>query len=434
MSKFATVGSLQVPEGRSGHALLHRQSDKNENIILVGGYNDTGPLADIWVFDLSRNIWQEIMGGSTNRGPLPRVDFDACILGNKLFVFGGMESDGDQALIYNDLWSFDLDSRIWTMLDEEAPVSERMGHVCVPLDADHMVVHGGTCVGKFYNDCWLYTASTAMWQKIHDNIDNSSIAESRAGAGNDVPYARSSHTACKIPNENRIALFAGCAYIDGETTQMNDLWLMDTSSGYGNLAAWSWMRVQGTGGADGAGMSAVALVDVDDVGDDEAVFPSPRDLPALLPVSTIAGPRLLVLGGFGLHEVGEEDVGEEDEDEEEGDGEGGDRMEGVVVAGASASASVSRDPAGKGEDEIELGYLSDLWSIDLSGTCLEIDEGNVTFVPHNAVDAADSETAWSNGGAKRGCKLVQTSKGILSFGGFDGTNFCNVLELMDIKL
>jgi len=419
MSSFAA----QSPSGRAGHAMLHHGAAAlgNERIVVVGGYNETGPLAEIWIYDLARNLWSEIMGGYANKGPLPRVDFDACILANKVYLFGGMETDGEQALIYNDLWSFDLDSRRWTLLNEESPACERMGHVCVSVDNDHFLLHGGDCLGKAFSDLWLYTASSATWQRVHDHvtIDANNVVNFNA------PCARSSHSACLISETRKLAVFGGMAPIDGELSHMNDFWLLDISAGCWNTAAWSWMRVEGSTGRQGGpgpgqgqGPGLAAAEEAMNMSN-EHVFPSPRDMPAIVSVLTAVGPKLVVLGGFGLQEVEEE----EEEEEEEG---GAMDQEGQETKQSGSASKAAAAAAKSGEDStIAVGYLGDLWTIDMAGTCTELDEDDVSFVSGSGETTVP---AWGSGGTKRGAKLVSTSQGIISFGGFDGGLFCCALE------
>ena len=375
--------------------------------MIVGGYNETGPLAEIWIYDLARSMWQEIMGGLANKGPLPRVDFDACILGNKVYLFGGMETDetGDQALIYNDLWSFDLDSRRWVLLNEESPVSERMGHVCVSIDSDHFILHGGDCLGKAFSDLWLYTASSASWQRVHDNV---SVDERHAVTIN-APCARSNHSACLVPEVRKVALFAGMAPLDGQPSHMNDFWLLDTSAGSASAAMWSWSRIEGSSSTTDPATAQQALQQAQEENGVGIVFPSPSDMPAIASVPTAAGPKLVVLGGFGLQEVDSED-GAEDEEE--------DRMQGIEAEGG-------------GDGSIAVGYLADVWTIDMAGTCTELGDDEINFISGSGAPVLPS---WGSGGFKRGAKLVGTSQGLISFGGFDGDLFCGALEKVELKL
>lgn len=427
--------------------MLHRgDASTSECLVLVGGYNEEGPLAEIWVYDLQRALWSEVMGGMANKGPLPRVDFSACLLGNKVYVFGGMEQDGRQALIYNDLWSFDLDSRQWVMLNEEAPVSERMGHVGIALGNDHLMIHGGDCLGNVFSDSWLYTVSTASWQCVSCPTQRD-ISEGKA------PCARSSHSACYMVEQKFFVLFGGSVPMlqnnSGstgagltESTHMNDLWLLDLSAGPEQIGKWSWTQVaakarstsraesesendsrdmdtnEGNGsGSDGDGGDD----DEDDEDGEEVLYPSPRDLSAIMPFVYENTPSLLVCGGFGFREVTDND--------EDGD----------ANASASASKMIESENAETAGDIIEVGYLSDMWAIRLDGVSAEITPSlkfqNITVDPSIAAAVAagaapaSNTNAWGAGGAKRGCQLVSTSRyGVFSFGGFSGDSFCGVLE------
>jgi hypothetical protein len=423
MSTFS-ITKASAPTGRAGHELCKHG---DANFCMIGGYNESGPLAEIWYYDTSipwnndsSNRWIEVMGGVLNKGPLPRVDFSACVLGNKIYLLGGMESDDKgNSLIYNDLWSFDLDSKQWCMVEEEAPVSERMGHVAIAIDDDHMIIHGGDCLGNIFNDTWLYTVSSASWQLINECNFN-------IGLGGDIPCGRSAHSACYMEENNTVVIFGGSAPIDGEFTHFNDFWVLDINAGYDNLKAWKWLQVQASTETNDEDEDNENEEEDDE---DEAIFPSPRDMPSILPVSTEDGPKLLVLGGFGLKEVSEE------QEQEQVEGGGGDKLSNTIET--------------MDEDVVEIGYLGDIWMIGFDGVCTDIDSNLISFskIESNDVitntntntstessEITSTAIAWSNGGCKRGCKLVRTSNGAnYSFGGFDGEHYCHNLELVELK-
>lgn len=435
---------IQVPCGRAGHALLHhRHPSWGEQLVLVGGYNELGPLADIWIYDIQKSLWSEIMGGVSNKGPLPRVGFSACLLGSKVYLFGGMEQDNQQALIYNDLWSFDLISRQWIMLIEEAPVSERMGHISVAVGTDALIVHGGECLGNVFSDTWLYSATTDTWQIINKNaLPNQT----------NIPPARSSHSACFQRESKSVVLFGGMVptkVSSAELSHMNDMWVLDVSAGVADVKSWAWRRVEAAAtttttttkaaaaaASMGMDMEVVSEADIsdakystdthavaenDDQGDssdddDSDIFPSPRELPAVLPTVLVDGmPGLLVFGGFGLREVSEE-------------GE---------VSDSSKSDQMATEQSEVPGEVVEITYLGDMWAIDLNGGCSEINDSNVRIenlsAPASTLNVS-AQCSWSSGGAKRGCQLVNTSQGVFSFGGFNGAVFCSDLELLQITV
>jgi len=135
-------------------------------------------------------------------------------------------------------------------------------------------------------------------------------------------------------------------------------------------------------------------------------------------VLTSAGPKLVVLGGFGWQEVDEEE-GEEEED----------AMEAVEEAGQGGIAN--KEAKSEEDNTVAVGYLADVWTIDMAGTCTELGDDEVTFISGRGEVAAP---AWGAGGTKRGAKLVRSSQGIISFGGFDGELFCGALEKVELKL
>jgi hypothetical protein len=318
------------------------------------------------------------------------------LLENKLFVLGGMESDGEQVLIYNDLWRLDLTTGGWTMVTEECPLAERMGHVCVGVDGTHMLVHGGECMGRCFDDVWLYNATSNAWTLIEVASGGATNAA--------VPVARCAHSACFLQETSTLLIFGGYTMEDGEPVYLNDLWALDLS----RLA-------QGGGGA----MEWRQVTCVDD-----GISPSPRDQPALmtLPPAVGAGAgggagrggmhRVFIGGGYGLSEVGE--IAESDAVAMDTDT---DNEAGVAVGG------------GGGEDEgVELGYLNDCWLVELD---LVAAKAVYTELWTDSDEGKAAAALWSGTGnaGRRGCKVLASADGgIVSFGGFTGEHFSHALE------
>ena len=349
---------MSSPKGRAGHAFL-RYGDNNA--VLLGGYDDKESLDDIWMYDGGRETWVMCSYNRLNPHPLPRVDFDCCILGSKLFLFGGMQSDGEQVLILNDLWSLDLNSGIWTMITEECPVAERMGHVCVALDDTHMLVHGGECMGKCFDDIWIYNASTNVW------ISNASVTSVK-------PVGRCAHSSCFINETQTFVLFGGYTLEDGEPIYLNDLWTLDVSALGAKGAMWKQIKCA----------------------DEALLTPSPRDRPAL---TVLPNSRLLIAGGFGLAEV------EADEDEE---------------------AMLTEEQEQDQDQGVELSYLGDFWLVDVD---VSSSVALYTQMYTSDDDKEEQPSLWADNSGRRGCKVLAQPDGtLLSFGGFNGSEFSCALE------
>lgn len=374
---------VPIPRGRAGHGFY--QIGEGAAGLLVGGYNEDGPLADVWLFDLSASggevsrIWQRVLYDETRDHPLPRVDFAGCLLGGGVgyfYLVGGMASDGEQVLIYNDLWRFELSSGVWTRVIEECPWSERMGHVCVALDEGNLLIHGGQCMGKVLGDTWFYNATSNTWIPL-------SLTPSTP-----YPIGRCAHSACFLKESATLLVFGGYTLEDGEPVYLNDLWVLDMTSF--NMAAPT------------ASLLCWQCIATSEGG----ICPSPRDLPAMCVISELAlsssssssFSRLVIAGGFGLSEVhplriSAEGAMETDGEEEEGDG------------------------------EVTLAYLRDCWIVDV-----DLSSGKAGYSEIQAEDRGDL-WGWGDGEGKRGCTMFALLDGLLiSYGGFAGETFSSAIR------
>lgn len=459
------------PGARAGHILQLIPS--RQEICLVGGYNENGALSDVWKYDLLKREWKKLQSTArkASASPLPRMEFDGCCLGGggghigdgvgtvftapiatgtssfpRIYLFGGMQFDGEQVLILNDLWSLDCTSTEtrWTLISEECPCPERAGHVCVAISDDTMLVHGGDCMRPL-DDAWVYNSSANSWSEV--------------GTASPKPPARSQHSAVYCPEINSVAVFGGMFQQDGETVHLNDLWLLACT---GDIRGWAWSRVT---------CSTIA--------------PSPRDLPMM---HYQDGLGLLIFGGYGLSEGAAE--GEADPAEVE-------QLQSSLRATSLSKEQTNSDDRIEPQERMSAGsddegpllltYLDDAWALRLGGNVAEATEfflGDVVegsedeeeedeeeedeeeeqdgddaedaaeqvpsslevedSPPSAAVEADEpraedleqddeSDRVVVIGPPRRGCRLVPLGDGTLfSFGGFDGEAFSSTTEAISI--
>ena len=125
-------------------AALHGPSRR---MIVYGGQR-SGPLDDIWSFDLGTRRWTELTPATRPEGRLLSssfVDRDG-----RFVTFGGSTASA----IVNETWSFDLDRREWTRLEIADPPPAREAAMGASYDnGDRFVVFGGRAGGRF-NDVW----------------------------------------------------------------------------------------------------------------------------------------------------------------------------------------------------------------------------------------------------------------------------------------
>ena len=100
-----------TPPPRMGHFMA---STCTGSVILAGGYSDKSVgFMDMWRYAPSVGwtcLYESVRGSSS---PLPRAMAATCVSGESLFLFGGMQQEGSQMLVYNDLWEFNVSSQQW---------------------------------------------------------------------------------------------------------------------------------------------------------------------------------------------------------------------------------------------------------------------------------------------------------------------------------
>lgn len=141
-------------EGNPGKRCLHAASynSREHRMIMYGGQRGGGALGDIWTLDLSRDLWTEL---TPEAGPPGRFFASSAYddRDHRLLVFGGNRGSDDKV---NEVWSFDLEKRDWTLLEVEGiPPAARDGAVMIYVESERrLIVFGGAAPVGLFNDIW----------------------------------------------------------------------------------------------------------------------------------------------------------------------------------------------------------------------------------------------------------------------------------------
>jgi len=164
---------VEPPTHRSNFSMTSHPD--NPEIVFFGGefYNGqkTSMFNDLLVFNIKRSEWTQIKSPA---GPPPRSSHQACIVsqaGGQLWVFGGEYTSPTESQFYHykDLWCFHFASRRWEKVSAPGGPSARSGHRMV-VCKKFLIVFGGfhdnlrDC--KYFNDLYSFDLETRTWAKL----------------------------------------------------------------------------------------------------------------------------------------------------------------------------------------------------------------------------------------------------------------------------
>lgn len=181
---LTTTGSLPEPRGFPRIHVVKLEGFWN--VLLFGGQSrdqegEWSFYNDVWVLNLETPTeqngelvyqWQEIKSTS-DQVPEARVGHRTCVLGRKMWVFGGCFVKENAYTHFNDVWSYDIFDHTWNNIDlssGELPSARHSPSLSV-LDSHTFsistgsVVHGNNCT-----DVWLFDTDKKEFAKTRIHI------------------------------------------------------------------------------------------------------------------------------------------------------------------------------------------------------------------------------------------------------------------------
>jgi len=190
ISATGTGGVLPGP--RAFHSFEHWPG--TSKIVLFGGliYNvfvtEFMAYGDMWFFHTDTNFWESI---SFTGGPGARLGIHAPIINDKMFMFGGFNAFFQPQ---NDMWEFDLHTKVWTLLLAGGTASTIPGGRFIyncQLDAARQRIYyfggnlrdGGAGVPTVqYNDTWYYDIQGNAWVEVLSATQTDAIGRTHAAS------------------------------------------------------------------------------------------------------------------------------------------------------------------------------------------------------------------------------------------------------------
>jgi N-acetylneuraminic acid mutarotase len=141
---------------------------------------------DIQCYSFQKNEWKEI---KSNGAPINRRNFSAVVKGKELYLFGGRTNEQTPKYL-NDFYVFSFETKDWKKLESENTPSERSG-CSLSFINNTLFLFGGMNVvnsePNYYNNVYSYNFETKTWTNFETK--------------GEVPSPRERHSSVSINNK-----------------------------------------------------------------------------------------------------------------------------------------------------------------------------------------------------------------------------------------
>lgn len=153
--------SGDVPASRASH----RACIIGRKMYIFGGYSRKKKtkvyMNDFWMLDLKRSTWRSI-ACQDDVSPSARANFAIFSFGTKLYVWGG-EYNGEAL---SDLKSFDLVTNVWKSESPSGVGPTARYNMCYTTFLNYLIIYGGENGVSTFDDIFLLDLTLLLWIKI----------------------------------------------------------------------------------------------------------------------------------------------------------------------------------------------------------------------------------------------------------------------------
>jgi serine/threonine protein kinase len=215
-SSHPTSLSSSAPSPRYNHSLVA----VNSKLLILFGGRGTDFMNDVWSLHIDEDDFIEWKQISTSNVKVPnaRYNHSACMISNKMLVFGGI-SEHQQ---FNDLWIFDVESYRWKELITHDPnrtdITPRHGQqVCI--SNKYMYCYGGVHKQHYSEKLYKLNMESMVWEDT--------VVKTGHEGHVVLPPGRVSHIAVPFDNGKKMFIMGGIIGYNEQVSRSNDTWILD---------------------------------------------------------------------------------------------------------------------------------------------------------------------------------------------------------------
>ncbi|KAK6455979.1 uncharacterized protein RJT20DRAFT_145221 [Scheffersomyces xylosifermentans] len=160
---------LNKPNGRYGHTIgVISLNNSSSRLYLFGGQLENDVFNDLYYFELNtfkspKASW-ELVEPLNNFKPPPLTNHSMSVYKNKIYIFGGVYNNEK---VSSDLWSFDAGDKKWTQLTTTGNIPLPVNEHSACIVNDKLYVYGGNDFsGVIYDTLFVLDLQTLVWSKL----------------------------------------------------------------------------------------------------------------------------------------------------------------------------------------------------------------------------------------------------------------------------
>ncbi|KAI8896904.1 hypothetical protein BC833DRAFT_595766 [Globomyces pollinis-pini] len=152
-----------LPPARYEHTALTVSREDQEEMWILYGAGEKGPLQDVWTYNLENNQWSECVCQGLK--PSPRVIRSVGFTNNRIYIFGG-GLHNNIPVKDNATYCLDLNSLFWVMVSGPKALApqRRLGHSMTSIDSK-IYLFGGMANDGVFDDLWVFDTVSNKWSQ-----------------------------------------------------------------------------------------------------------------------------------------------------------------------------------------------------------------------------------------------------------------------------
>lgn len=137
-------------------------------MVIFGGYrvhHQKTYFNDINLLNLTNMEWTTIYP----KGDIPhkRSDHMVCVKDSSMYIFGGSYHHEEENLYFNDLWEYNFKLNQWKEIKTNIQPPARIHSIMKVSKSNNIYIYGGwSKKGKILNDIWTFDIDRRLWMKI----------------------------------------------------------------------------------------------------------------------------------------------------------------------------------------------------------------------------------------------------------------------------